>query len=190
MLGPYLQSRWKALACPTLITITFGEEAVPPPGRLGLYGWRRWQPNPPVTAEIWGNRQKMHRTQLIKVESQMCNNTGVQTPTYGAQEYQKKHQSAATITFPHRSQQRGFDTWYQNDVHLLSGYLVFITTRCNIDSPRTNKQKTFAFSNSNPFMRDTESEGEAGALQWGRQTQQLSRALSWNMADYDSLWQH
>lgn len=33
---PYLQSRWKALACPTLITITFREEAIPPPGRLGL----------------------------------------------------------------------------------------------------------------------------------------------------------
>lgn len=33
---PYLQSRWKALACQTLITITFREEAVPPPGRLGL----------------------------------------------------------------------------------------------------------------------------------------------------------
>lgn len=32
----YLQTRWKALACPTLITITFTEEAVPPPGRLGL----------------------------------------------------------------------------------------------------------------------------------------------------------
>lgn len=34
--GPYLQSRWKTLACPTLITITFREEAVPPPGQLGL----------------------------------------------------------------------------------------------------------------------------------------------------------
>jgi len=32
----YSQSRWKALACPTLITITFAEEAVPPPGRSGL----------------------------------------------------------------------------------------------------------------------------------------------------------
>lgn len=50
----YLQSRWKASACPTLITITFKEEDVPPPGRLELYGWRRWQPNPLVTTQIEG----------------------------------------------------------------------------------------------------------------------------------------
>lgn len=31
-----------------------------------MYDWSRWQPNPPVAAESWRNRQKMHRTRSIK----------------------------------------------------------------------------------------------------------------------------
>lgn len=150
---PYLQSRWKALACPTLITITFMEEAVPPPARLGRYGWRRWQPNPPVTAEIWGNRQKMHRTQLIKVESQMCNNTGVQTLTYRAQEYQNHRHTNPTPPPSHSHTEANggasiFDTkmtssfclniWFSSQ-HVATSILT-----------RPISRETFAFSNSDP----------------------------------------
>lgn len=150
---PYLQSRWKALACPTLITITFREEAVPPPGRLGLYGWRRWQPNPPVTTEIWGNRQKMHRTQLIKVESQMCNNTGVQTPTYRAQEYQN-HRHTNPVpppSHPHTEANRRasiFDTKTTSSFCLNIWFSSQRVATSILTGPI--RRETFAFSNSNP----------------------------------------
>lgn len=51
---------------------------------------------PPATAEIWGNRQKMYVTRLIKAESQMCNNTTECTHTDKVQEHQNHRHTNTT----------------------------------------------------------------------------------------------
>lgn len=57
---------------------------------------KRWLPNPSATAEIWRNRLKMYRTQLIKTEGQMCNNTTKYTHTVKEQEHQNHRQTNTT----------------------------------------------------------------------------------------------
>lgn len=110
---------------------------------------------PQVTAEIWGNCQKMHRTWLIKVgepDVQRHRSINQNLHSRGRTKPQTHKHHTATITpdshpatplCPPTEAHRGgsiFET--KNDGFHLRGYLVFITAYCNTNTQRTNKWRS------------------------------------------------